>query len=69
MPLSPNEAADALRDISQTERRSAKAYGYHMMSPHLFLWGAIWLAEYAGFYFNPQLSWLFSALSLAAMSL
>jgi hypothetical protein len=68
MPLSQNEAADALRDISQTERRSAKAYGYHMMSPHLFLWGAIWLAEYAGFYFNPQLSWLFSALSLAGVA-
>jgi len=66
-PLSPNEAADALRDISKTELRSAKAYGYRMTSPHLFLWGAIWLAEYAGFYFDPHKSWLFSALSLVGL--
>ena len=68
MPLSPNEAADALRDISQTESRSAKAYGYHMMSPHLLLWGAIWLAEYGGFYLDPRRSWLFSALSLVGVA-
>jgi hypothetical protein len=67
MPLSPDEAADTLRDISLTESRSAKAYGYHMMSPHLFLWGLIWMAEYSGFYFNPRLSWLFSALSVVGV--
>ena len=68
MPLSPNEATDALRDISQTEQRSAKAYGYSMMSPHLFLWGGIWLAEYTGFYFYPRDSWLFSVLSLVGIA-
>ena len=68
MPLSPNEAADALRDISQTESRSAKAYGYHMMSPHLLLWGAIWLGEYGGFYLDPRRSGLFSLLSLVGVA-
>lgn len=68
MPLSPNEAADALRDISQTENRSAKAYGYHMMSPHLLLWGAIWLGEYGGFYLDPRRSGMFSLLSLVGVA-
>jgi hypothetical protein len=54
MPLSSNEAAETLRDISKTERRSANAYGYGSASPHLILWGLIWAVGYGAIYLRPQ---------------
>jgi len=54
MPLSTNEAAQTLRDIARTERRSANAYGYRASSPHLILWGLIWAAGYSLSYARPQ---------------
>jgi hypothetical protein len=54
MPLSSNEAAQALRDIARTERRSANAYGYRATAPHLILWGVIWLAGYGTGYVKPE---------------
>jgi hypothetical protein len=46
MPISPQEAAEALRDIAKTERRSVSVLGYRMTWPHLILWGVIWLFGY-----------------------
>ncbi len=63
MPLSRNEAADALRDIAQTERRSSSAYGYKEMAPFMFLWGAIWFIGYSVSDLRPeQANWLWPAL-------
>ena len=56
MPLTSNEAAQTLRDITQTERRSANAYGYNTASPHLMLWGVIWMIGYGIDYARPQWS-------------
>jgi hypothetical protein len=67
MPLSQDEATKALSDISLTERRSASAYGYHMASPHLIMWGFIWMAEFVGSYFNTRHPEIFWALSLAGI--
>lgn len=64
MPLSRDEAADALRDLSRTERRSATAHGNHEASPHLIMWGFIWAAQYAGFYLYPRHMIIFPVLSL-----
>lgn len=59
MPLSSSEAADVLRDISQTERRSFSAYGYKSAAPQLILWGALWFAGYSGtFLFPPLTNWI-----------
>jgi hypothetical protein len=44
--LSPNEAADALRDIAATETHSRQLYGYREASPHLILWGILWAVGY-----------------------
>src|SRR5262249_7038661 len=44
--LSPQEAAESLKNARQTARRSGEAFGYRMASPHLFIWGAVWLAGY-----------------------
>jgi hypothetical protein len=63
MPLSRNEAADALRNIAQTERRSSSAYGYKETAPFLFLWGLIWFVGYAMSDLQPaQASWLWPML-------
>jgi hypothetical protein len=63
MPLSRNEAADALRDIAQTERRSSSAYGYKETAPFMFLWGGIWFVGYAMSDLRPeQAGWLWPVL-------
>ncbi len=46
MSLTPHEAADALRDIETTKRRSASARSYKSTSPFLILWGLIWIVGY-----------------------
>ena len=48
MTLSPAQAAENLKDIAKTERRSAEALRYSRFSPFLFLWGAVWAAGYLG---------------------
>lgn len=53
MSIPPQEAVDALHDIEHTERHSAAAYGYQKSSPHLFLWGVIWIIGYAVAYARP----------------
>jgi hypothetical protein len=68
MPLSPDEATRTLKDIAQTERRSASAYGNHVSSPHLIMWGLIWMAMYGGFYLYPRYPQIFWALSLAGIA-
>ncbi|HUO92134.1 MAG TPA: hypothetical protein VMU22_04390 [Rhizomicrobium sp.] len=67
MPLTSNEAADALRDLSETERRSARAYGYHNAAPHLILWGLIWIGEYGGYYLFPHYPLIFPILSFVGV--
>jgi hypothetical protein len=59
MPLTRDEAASALRDITQTERRSGAAYGYQRGAPHLIVWGVVWAIGYSLNYFQPhwQFTW------------
>ena len=54
MPVSKSDAADTLRDIDQTQERSARLYGYRMASPHLIVWGVIWAIGYTASYARPQ---------------
>jgi hypothetical protein len=46
MPITQQEAAQALKDITRTERRSVSLQGYQMSWPHLVLWGIIWFVGY-----------------------
>ncbi len=64
MSLTPNEAADALRDIEQTGRRSSTAYGYQMAAPHFILWGVIWVVGYGVSAIKMEWSIVWPALSL-----
>ncbi len=65
MTLSRNEAANTLRDISKTERRSSELFGYRFGSPHLFLWGAIWMVAYGAAYFRPHWTLVWPVLAAA----
>jgi len=46
MVLSPQDAADALRDVETTQTRSATLHGYERSAPHLDLWGVLWVVGY-----------------------
>jgi hypothetical protein len=56
MSLTPNEAADALRDIEATGRRSGQAFGYRLSAPHLVIWGLVWVIGYGGTDLAPHLT-------------
>lgn len=55
MTVSPDEAADTLRDIAATERHSHRLYGYRQASPHLIQWGVLWIVGYGLATIWPQL--------------
>ena len=46
MELSPQEAASALRDIESAQKRSETLRRYALGSPHLVLWGILWVVGY-----------------------
>ena len=57
MVISSTEAAEALRDIAQTDRRTRVSGAYHVASPHLILWGLIWAAGYTASGLTPPDRW------------
>jgi hypothetical protein len=65
MPVSRDEAADALRNISTTEDSSARAYRYAAAAPHLILWGVIWFAGYGVSYLDARWSAAWIPLAVA----
>ncbi len=48
MSLSSKEAAASLSEAEIAGRRSAQLYGYRKASPHLVMWGIIWVLGYGG---------------------
>jgi hypothetical protein len=60
MPLSAAEAAETLRNIDLTARRSSNVYGYQAAAPHLMLWGVIWALGYSVTYLKAgwNVSWI-----------
>src|SRR4249919_1994547 len=57
MVISSTEAAAALRDIAQTDRRTRVSGAYHVASPHLILWGLVWAAGYTASGLTPPEQW------------
>jgi len=54
MSLTSKEAAETLSDVERASRRSAQAFGYSKASPHLILWGLIWVVGYSATDLYPQ---------------
>jgi hypothetical protein len=46
--ITENEAAESLRDVERVSRRTHVAGAYSVASPHLILWGLVWVAGYTG---------------------
>jgi hypothetical protein len=65
MPITNVEAQEALRDITRTSRASATTYGYQHASPHLFIWGVVWILGYGLSYLRPQFGATWPVLVLA----
>ena len=62
------EAATALQEIANTEKQSQKAYHYQQASPHLVLWGVIWMIGYAVTYVRPRWYPLWDVLVVIGMA-
>jgi hypothetical protein len=56
MSLSSQEAAASLNQVEEARRKSAQLYFYHRSSPHLIMWGVIWIIGYGGTGLFPQQS-------------
>jgi hypothetical protein len=54
MSLSSEEAAAHLSQAESAGRRSAQLYSYRRTSPHLIMWGAIWVIGYGVCDFFPH---------------
>jgi hypothetical protein len=62
--VSSSDAELALREIAKVERRSATTYGYRTASPHLIVWGVIWMVGYGLAYFRPAWSLVWPVLTI-----
>lgn len=47
MPISRDEAADALKAVETTEQLSGELHGYEAASPYFMVWGFVWAYGYA----------------------
>lgn len=57
MPLSSEEAAASLTQVEEASRKSSQLYFYHRSSPHLILWGVIWIIGYGNTGLFPRYAW------------
>lgn len=69
MSLSSQEAQASLTEAENARRRSAELYGYRKASPHLIMWGIIWVIGYSGTaLFNPYTNWIWGVLMIAGIA-
>jgi hypothetical protein len=67
-PLTPEQAALALKEAGKTEKRSAAIYRYQRAAPYLLMWGIIWIVGYGGSDLAPRFAgWLWIGLLLIAL--
>lgn len=48
MSLTPKEAVESLTQAEEARRKSSQLYFYRRSSPHLIMWGVIWIIGYGG---------------------
>lgn len=69
--ISAEEAANTLKEVASTEKRSAEAYSYSLSAPYCFVWSAVWFLGYGAEAVVPRshpawmwLGWWWMALTL-----
>jgi hypothetical protein len=62
MPISREDAADALREISRTQETTSRLQGYRHAAPHLIVWGLIWAIGYSADYYRADWRWVWPVL-------
>jgi hypothetical protein len=68
--ISTQQAADALKEASAAERRSARAWRYQRAAPYLLMWGAIWIVGYGASDLVPhQAGWIWMGLLVLALAI
>ena len=69
MNISHEQASSALQEIASAQRRLGIFTGYRNAAPHLWLWGAIWMAGYAATDLWPAESgWTWLVLNLGGIT-
>ncbi len=72
MTISKEQAANVLLDLKRTQDRSSSLYKYAKASPHLALWGCVWMLAYGlsdAFPSNAGRVWLIADSVGAALSI
>jgi hypothetical protein len=69
MAITGVEAASALADIERMQRRTTVAAGYNLASPHLVVWGLVWLLGYAACGMLPLTRWGYAWLPLIVLGI
>lgn len=67
MTISEAEAASALIDIEHVRMRTTSAVGYERASPHLIVWGLVWLLGYLACGVLPATLWGLAWLPLVTL--
>lgn len=69
MPLSSEEAARVLRNAEEVSALSGTLYSYRRASPHLILWGTIWLAGFGmANFFQSQINLIWPVLDAVGIA-
>jgi hypothetical protein len=58
MLLTEQDAAEAIREVEQTQARSARLRWYEHSSPYFILWGILWAVAYGLCDVYPQSGWI-----------
>ncbi len=69
MTVQPEEAAGRLHDLAATQKRSATLFRYQQSSPHLILWGVLWIAGYTASFFVPKVWFTWPLLCVVGVAL
>ena len=69
MSLSSQEAAKSLSQAEEAGRKSSELFFYRRSSPHLIMWGTIWVLGYGGTGLFPhQSNWIWGPLILLGIA-
>ena len=69
MSLTPDEAAQSLKSVTEVQRQSRQLYGYRFSAPFFFVWGLVWVFGYSASAVirDYRINWIWLGLILAGI--